>query len=368
MPRLISLFIWSFLFVCSAFSVQAQRWSYVYIQGDKQTPFYVKLEGEMLPRYSKNYYILPQLEAGPIHVQILFQQNEYPVQNFTVLVPENGSRGFLLTRKENTFSLYDIQQRFYLFPGEEGEDHLPEMITIASKPKNTSSTKQTEVQDTVAPTNQPKFLDNVVLDNVHAVQSAEANNESTIQPNKESEKTASIPPPISETPNRPTPAQEQPAVALPTTDTQPITTPKVKQKPFNIAEEQTVEEAARTNPEAETPIETQPVPATTQPIPTTNPQCPNPLDDEAFDKLFAAVRTKSDDEKRAAFLMKKAEQNCFSSRQAFFLAKEMQPESMRYSFLKKAYPRITDQQNFPALEGYLFQSLEWKSYFRLIYQ
>ncbi|MBS1776587.1 MAG: DUF4476 domain-containing protein [Bacteroidetes bacterium] len=366
MPRLIRLFIWSFLIVCGAFSAQAQRWSYIYIQGDKQTPFYVKLEGEMLPRYSKNYYILPQLEAGPIHVQILFQQNEYPAQNFTVLVPENGSRGFLLTRKENTFSLYDIQQRFYLFPGEEGEDHLPEMITIAPKPKNIPDTKQTKTSDTSITNNQPKFLDNVVLDNIHAVQIAENNNEPNIQPNKEFEKTVSTP--KAENPNIPTPAQEQPTVVLPVTTPPPATTPNAEQKPFNIAEEQTVEEAAHNQSETEVPVETPPATVTTQPIASTNPQCPNPLEDEAFDKLFAAVRTKNDDEKRAAFLMKKAEQNCFSSRQAFFLAKEMQPESMRYSFLKKAYPRITDQQNFPALEGYLFQSLEWKSYFRLIYQ
>jgi hypothetical protein len=120
------------LLVCMI-NVQAQGWSYIYIQGDKQTPFYVKLEGEMLPRYSKNYYIIPQLAAGPVHLQVLFQQNEYPAQNFTVLVPDNGYRGFLLTQKDNTFALYDIQQRFYLMPGDNSEDHLPEMISYTPK-------------------------------------------------------------------------------------------------------------------------------------------------------------------------------------------------------------------------------------------
>ena len=33
-----------------AVNADAQKWSYVYIQGDKEIPFYVKLEGEMQPR------------------------------------------------------------------------------------------------------------------------------------------------------------------------------------------------------------------------------------------------------------------------------------------------------------------------------
>lgn len=68
----------------------ANGFSYVYIQGDKQTPFYVKFEDEMMPRYGKNYCIISQLAPGPVKVQILFQQNIYPAQTFTIQVPENG--------------------------------------------------------------------------------------------------------------------------------------------------------------------------------------------------------------------------------------------------------------------------------------
>ena len=68
------------VFLLVSLHASANRFSYVYIQGDKQIPFYVKLEDDMLPRYSKNYTIIPQLAAGAINIQILFQQNEYPVQ------------------------------------------------------------------------------------------------------------------------------------------------------------------------------------------------------------------------------------------------------------------------------------------------
>ena len=62
----------------------AQGFSYVYIQGDKQTPFYVKMEGEMLPRYGKDYSIISELAPGPINIEILFQQNKYPAEKFVI--------------------------------------------------------------------------------------------------------------------------------------------------------------------------------------------------------------------------------------------------------------------------------------------
>src|SRR5687768_3543627 len=114
-----NLFIALCMFV-SFSAISGERFSYVYIQGDKQIPFYVKLEDDMLPRFSKNYSIIPQLAPGPIKLQILFQQNQYPPQTFNIQVPEDGYRGFLLTRKDNGFALFDLQQRFFLLPGEDG--------------------------------------------------------------------------------------------------------------------------------------------------------------------------------------------------------------------------------------------------------
>jgi hypothetical protein len=92
----------------------AQPFSYVYIQGDKTTPFYVKMEGKMMPRYGKNYSILSELSGGPIHIEILFQQHVFPPQKFTIQVPENGCRGFLLNKLEHGFALYDLQQKKYI--------------------------------------------------------------------------------------------------------------------------------------------------------------------------------------------------------------------------------------------------------------
>ncbi len=98
--------------------VLAQSFSYIYIQGDKVTPFYVKMDGQMMPRYGKNYCILSELVPGPIHIEILFQQRMFPPKKFTIDVPENGYRGFLINKKEQGFDLYDLQQKSYLEPEE----------------------------------------------------------------------------------------------------------------------------------------------------------------------------------------------------------------------------------------------------------
>jgi hypothetical protein len=51
------------LILLSAVLVRAEddKFSYLYIQGDKQTPFYVKLEDAMQPRFGKNYCIIPKM-------------------------------------------------------------------------------------------------------------------------------------------------------------------------------------------------------------------------------------------------------------------------------------------------------------------
>jgi hypothetical protein len=347
------------LLVCMI-NVRAQGWSYVYIQGDKQTAFYVKLEGEMLPRYSKNYYIIPQLAAGPIHLQVLFQQNEYPAQNFTVLVPDNGYRGFLLTKKDNTFALYDIQQRFYLMPGDNGEDHLPEMISYAPKEEkavvNTPevATKNNDRPKLAPPgDDQPQFINNIVLDNDRTVQKDAPAQAAPVEETPLAE--AAPPPPAEESPAEETPTVETPVQESPAEDS------------YNIAQEPTVEESKAIRPIADS-YQDNNVTLSEDVAPIINSDCPEPLNQGDFDKLYHNTMDKKDDEKRVMYLMKKAEDNCFSTRQAYFLARQLGAESMRYSFLKKVYPRITDQQNFHLLEEPLFKTLEWQSYFRLIQQ
>lgn len=103
-----------FCFVLFYTNIIAKPFSYIYIQGDKTVPFYVKVNGKMQPRYGKNYCIVSSLTAGAVNIEILFQQNAYPPEQFTIDIGENDARGFLLDKKGGGFALYDLQKKNYL--------------------------------------------------------------------------------------------------------------------------------------------------------------------------------------------------------------------------------------------------------------
>lgn len=140
MNKFIKILITLVLLGASVFA-QSSNDAVVYIQGDKQTPFYVKMEGEMQERLGTNYAILNNLAAGEMRIQILFQQNQYPTQNFVINVPESGYRSFLLQKIDNNqFSLYDIDSKITLVTGNTGKDDiLVTSSSIASKEASSAS-------------------------------------------------------------------------------------------------------------------------------------------------------------------------------------------------------------------------------------
>jgi len=391
-------YCFSLLLLSFSVGVYGQNWSYVYIQGDKETPFYVKLEGEMLPRYSKNYYIIPQLAAGAINIQVLFQQNEYQPQSFKVLVPENGHRGFLLTKKDQGFALYDLQQKFYLMPAG-GEDRLPEVDLQPNAAPVKATVAATGEQDMLKQafgtkeTKDPNFLENVVLANEHVPPvsatdtatlpaddseiaevtniSPEAATSTTENPTSTPEETATISNEPVETQEVPVAPIEEPVVAAePTPVVSPTNEPEIRTED-NYAVPPAPSPVAPSVPVVIPPQPTfSPGPAVREATvkKTVNAECPEPISQGAFDQIYSSTKNKDDDESRISYLMKTVKSSCFSTQQIYFLTRELQAESMRYSFLKKAYPKISDQYNFRQLEDHLFKTLEWKSYFRLIYQ
>lgn len=334
--------------------VWAQDWSYVYIQGDKETPFYVKLEDQMLPRYSKDYCIVSQLAPGPVRLQILFQQNKFPPLYFNIQVPDHGARGFMLMRRDSAFALYDIQQKFFLAPGDAGEDHLPEIINVppprpempaAATIAPASATEQAATENSLKP-GAPAFMPDVDLRR-EKNNRKEGNQPSALQTPTFSEVSLNNPRGFTSqlaadsTPTAPSP----PTSSVETSDELTATAEDLQNEPMR-------------EPEVDFGL---------QQTAITNSDCPGPMADTDFDALYNHTISRKGDDKRILYLIRKVKGNCFSCRQAAILATRLETESMRYSFLKKVYPRISDQQYFAQLEQ-LFKTKEWKAYFRLIQQ
>lgn len=320
------LLIFLFLFSCPSL-LFAQRFSYVYIQGDKQTPFYVKLNGAMLPRYGKNYCILSQLEPGSLKLEILYQQNAFPAQQYTILVPENGSRAFMLTKRDGIFTLYDLQQQFYLSAGNlDSDDHLPTQPAapqaIVAEPNAASDTFSTIEDGPLSPPVATKNVD-------------ETTPKTLISKQEKKKKTEEIPL---------KPSNTEPDFLDITLSNNHTEAPAIgNEKPIGI--------------EGDTLFtQKKPLDGTFR-----NSDCLQPLPDKDFERIYKTMIEKDADEDRVAFLNTQLN-NCYQTWQVRTLGSMLAEDAARFTFLKNVYPRITDQQAFPLLDDML-RSDVWKTQF-----
>lgn len=318
--------------------VQAQGFSYVYIQGDKKTPIYTKVEGVMMPRYGKNYALLSRLAPGPLNIEILFQQNEFPPLTFTILVPENGKRAFVLSRKGDEYSLFDVEQNFYLKPGNDiADDHLPSVLNNA--------TLKTLQQEQV-----PEPPKEAATEPVAATNTAEQTPKQLMPPDT--------------TANTITTADEQPAktttetAAAPAGDTagnapafiDNITFNNDAAAPAGTATTATINAENGTNPEsaAEAVV--------------TNSDCKTTINVTAYLRLRNSLNTARTEEERLGILKNAAKQHCFTTDQVKELTARLETDLARLSALKDFYPKVSDQSRFGQLADTL-QENSSKEYF-----
>lgn len=289
----------------------------------------------MLPRYGKNYALIPKLAPGPMEIEILFQQNIYPPVRFNILVPENGCRAFLVSRKGELCFLYDLQQNFSLKPGNElSEDHLPQVIT-STQPANSFELKTDVTGSAGQVKSEEKIQEEIPL-------------------------TPSIVPdsPASAGTGRagegkvPAESTTVAGIAKPeaTSRTAPLFIDDIE---LSKGKE---ELAATTGIEGETGT-----PAIKKEV-IVNSDCPEPMSDREFQRLYKAVINKESEEERLGVLLgyKKA---CYTVQMAVVLGQCMRTDAAKYTVFKNLYPRITNQAEFARLENQ-FATEEWKEYFK----
>ena len=117
MKKFLAILFATFMISTQAMAISEQN--YAADMANKVMPFYVKVDDKMMPRYGKNYCIIPGLHAGVVHIEILFEQNKLPAEKFDIKVPENGYRALLLDKRNDSYILYDLQKKKYLDTKEE---------------------------------------------------------------------------------------------------------------------------------------------------------------------------------------------------------------------------------------------------------
>jgi len=284
----------------------------------------------MLPRYGKNYSIVSQLAPGSITLEILFQQNVFPAEKFNIQVPENGGRGFLLTKREeknqaqgNYYVLYDLQKKIYLEPLDSAAEKSMNDATAVNKKTNTNSpadvtnTEQNTAehpQQTPPPAanNNPHFIDSVELNNNRVLKSPDT---TTVENDK-----------INDAVTNNTLTKPDASHATPVTNND--------ESKGAVSEKEVI-----------------------------NNDCPNAISSEKFENIYNTLLTKNDSEK-LGFLLNNLD-NCFSTGQERQLANKLIYEADKYVFVKAVYNKTTDSSNFYTLQD-IFETDSGKKSFNLL--
>lgn len=317
--------------------------AYFYIEGDQETPFYVKVEGKMMERLGKNYAIIPNLGAGHTNFEILFEKNKYPAQHFILEVPETGTRGFVLNKvNEKQFALFDIDQKRFIVSGNRAEDDyvLPASIAKSNEEKafyekNTPEINakellqkygQTNTQGKAKESNEsniPQFIDEIAL-----------NKEGNTNKSKQN---------IRKPESRKRYTQEEVDNSLKNWEEEEEILKPSKKKVKNLMEESDEEENKL------------------PPIPNTD--CPSPMNNQVFENIALRFLAYNDDTQKISYLRKNTSKLCFSTEQVRILASNMETQSGKFEVVKMLYIQTSDQDDYERLVE-LFNSGYIKSEFR----
>lgn len=335
------------LFIALQATAQLSDYAYLYIEGDKETPFYVKMEGKMLPRLGQNYTIIPHLDAGVTNIEILFQQNKYQPLKFAISIPKDVSRGLLLRQVEGNFVLYDLQTGKYIFPGNKAtDDDITALENQFARNRQLAAQQQADVVAQTA-TKTPVKETVVAKKEEEQLPSFNPEKEKKTKPAKVVKK------PKAEK-VKATKPKENLAITAPKTTTKKQTesTTKPKRKYLDNVVINDNNESGNETEETED--------NNTKPVGSSN-NCQTAMGDKEFESYLEKLKSR-DDENRIKYIQKSKKQ-CFSTEQISYIGRAIPSSSGRLQVLKQLYRQTTDKQNYPMLE-HLFKTEFLKKKFK----
>lgn len=302
----------SLLLLIIFFTCQINAQSSLYFQGDKSVGIYVKVEGQMMERLSNNFVIVTGLEAGEANFEVLFEQNKYPAQKYKIRIPENGIRGFLITKVDNkNFALFDVQTHG-IIPNKNKKDEayleIPPKEKLYFAKNNTRKNEENEdieLDKLTAPltnsSNESPFLENVDLNNKQSKKRQEEKDETIIYNEK---------------------------------------SVKIKDNGIVKSDDETSS-------------------------PTIQESSDNALTEENFNSFANSFASQDNDEARLKYFNRNSKNKLFNTAQLLLLAEKIKGQSTRFEFLKTAKDKVIDPENYANLQS-VFSSeyiknkfLEW---------
>lgn len=288
--------------------------SALYFQGDKETGIYVKVEGKMMERLSRNFVIVPGLEAGIAHFEVLFEQNAYPAQHYQIQIPEDGIRGFILTKVDDrNFALFDIQSNGYIANNNEKDEAFlnftpkeESVFSIASGKK-----KEEDVRVEEPESEEPSYRNNQV--------------------EEEAEKTNRFMEDIDLNDSRSSSQKKK---------KREDRTILVEDRLFKTKDNGNVKDGKTTPKEKEEKEE----------VTSYSSNCNGAMNPAQFESYAQSFNSSGDDESKLKYFKKTYQQKCLNTEQIGFIASLLDGQSARYELVQLAYPETVDPGNYSILE------------------
>lgn len=309
---------------------QENPYTYLYIEGDLETPIYVKIEGKMLPRLHQHHFIVPNLDAGSVNLEILFQQNKYPAHHFVVNVPQGKPRGLSLIKlAKDSFALRDLQSGRWLYEGNSAEAD--------------SITKKTDIQENPESIQEERKVEKIIAEENPALtvyRRTKYDNEDSAKQEKKFLDEVQLIQEID---------REESRQAVLKKYEQKVPTNNTKQKVKEVTNNE-FEQVHILSPKAIHSDESN------QYSGIINYDCRESMSETEF-AVFSRpfVQRNDDDEWKLKYIERSANKNCFSTAQVGFLAKHLESQSSKFEFVKMLYGRVADQSNYKNLVS-LFNS------------
>lgn len=347
----------SFIFLLfSQFTFAGNR--YVYIQGDKQIPFVVAVEGYSLPKLGQHYCIIPNLEPGEANITITFQSSDYPIHKFKIKIPEHSSRGFILTKvSDKTYALFDMQTQAYIMNNNKEDEAFlafnPEEFNslVRKNNNNTSSVSvttkpNTPVQETTtipisernknnSKTNNSNNKNNTIVSNNNTsnIDTTHIYTENNNIPNKSK---------IDSSTYKPTLVKPDKNKNKNTTTTK--RTEFLEDIDLNKSKEKTDEKNKNKNKDKSISN------LTTDELPNKF-NCEQASTNEEFERFSSHYVNKRDDTEKLKYIRKNINKICLNTSQVLILSNFLDGQSSKFELFSLLKNVVTDKENYHKLQN-----------------
>lgn len=317
------------LVFCFNVLAQDRNDAVVYIQSDKETPIYVKMEGQMMERFSKNYVIMNGLASGPLHLEVLFQQSQYPAQKFILNVAPSAQRSLILQKvSDKKFALYDLNYGIYLQEGNKVEDDidLSNIPAVAANNNSTISQSTKEQENTI-----PTFKAEEKKEADRLAKETAKRNAKEEKKKKEAEETI----PSFETTKNET--NEEPKLS------------RAERKRIEAAEKEKQAEQERflnfeiDKKEQEIKTENRRKANTAS---AHSASCTEPASESEFNSFASVVNASDDEELKLSAVKKNGSKYCFSTDQVRLIAMGFESQSSRYEVARSLKSYVVDKDKY----------------------